>query len=101
MVNDQRVKVTQSDHERFLVIIDTNLNWAHQGQLATKVSRNAGILYKLKVSVPNKALKLIYNSFVQPHLYYCCTVWGTRSLNSVKESSRPRKRAFAISMTKI
>ena len=31
---------------------------------------------------------LIYNSFVQAHLYYCCTVWGTRSLNSLNSVKR-------------
>ena len=83
-------RLKQSDHEKFLgVIIDTKLNWAHHiRHLATKVSRNAGILYKLKRTVPNKALKLIYNSFVQSHLYYCCTVWGTRSLNSLNSIKR-------------
>ena len=83
-------RLKQSDHEKFLgVIIDTKLNWAHHiRHLATKVSRNAGILYKLKGTVPNKALKLIYNSFVQSHLYYCCTVWGTRSLNSLNSIKR-------------
>ena len=83
-------RLKQSDHEKFLgVIINTKLNWAHHiRHLATKVSRNAGILYKLKGTVPNKALKLIYNSFVQSHLYYCCTVWGTRSLNSLNSVKR-------------
>ena len=89
-------RLKQSYHEKFLgVIIDTKLNWAHHiRHLATKVSRNAGILYKLKGSVPNKALKLIYNSFVQSHLYYCCTVWGTRSLNSVKRVFSAQKKGI-------
>ena len=91
-------RLKQSEHEKFLgVIIDTKLNWAHHiRNLATKVSRNAGVLYKLKGIVPSKTLKLIYNSFIQSHLYYCATVWGTRSLNSISKVFQHRKRAVVL-----
>ena len=93
-VDGERLK--ESEHEKFLgVIIDFNLNWAHHiKNLATKVSRNAGVLYKLKGIVPDNTLKLIYNSFIQSHLYYCATVWGTRSLNSISKVFSAQKKGI-------
>ena len=90
------IRLNHSDHEKFLgVIIDSKLNWTHHlKNLATKVSRNAGVLYKLKGIVPHKTLMLIYNSFVQSHLYYCATVWGTRSLNSISKVFSSQKKGI-------
>ena len=71
------------------------LNWAqHIKNLATKVSRNAGVLYKLKGLVPDNTLKLIYNSFIQSHLYYCATVWSTRSVNSISRVFSAQKKGI-------
>ena len=72
-------RLRKSETEKFLgILIDSKLNWSDHIQiLSTKISRNAGILLKLKGKVPSKILHLIYNSFIQSHLYYCATVWGT------------------------
>ena len=89
-------KLIKSETEKFLgVLIDNKLNWSnHIRNLATKISRNAGILFKLKGKVPSKILLLIYNSFVQSHLYYCATVWGTGSLNSIKKIFSAQKKGI-------
>ncbi len=54
-------KIEQTEKERFLgVIIDSGLNWSHHiNILASKVSRNSGILYRLKGIVPHTTLKLV------------------------------------------
>ena len=90
------VRLKQSEKERFLgVIIDSKLNWNdHIRQLATKISRNSGILYKLKGLVPGKTLKMLYNSFIQSHLNYCSTVWGLKSNNSLNALFRAQKKAI-------
>ena len=64
-------KLIKSETEKFLgVLIDNKLNWSnHIRNLATKISRNAGVFFKLKGKVPSKILLSIYNSFVQSHLY--------------------------------
>ena len=95
-VNISGVRVEQSTSERFLgVMIDSNLNWIrHINLLSTKISRNAGILYKLKGLVPDTTLKTIYNSFVQSHLNYCSTVWGMGSENSLKKLFSAQKKAI-------
>ena len=58
-------RLVKSEHERFLgVIIDSKLSWRqHIKQLKTRLSiemlstRNAGVMMKLKSSIPNKAKK--------------------------------------------
>ena len=90
------VRLKQSERERFLgVIIDSKLNWnEHVRQLTSKISRNSGILYKLKGLVPGNTLKTLYNSFVQSHLNYCSTVWGLKSNNSLNALFRAQKKAI-------
>ena len=92
------VPIERSDSERFLgVIVESNLNWkTHISNLAAKISRNAGILYKLKGLVPNKVLRLVYNSLIQSHLNYCSNIWGLgaeSSLNSIFISQKKAIRA--------
>ena len=85
----------QSERERFLgVIIDSSLSWTlHISTLTTKISRNAGILYRLKGIVPDKTLKMLYNSFIQSHLNYCSSVWGLGSHNSISKLFVSQKKA--------
>ena len=89
-------RLVQSEHERFLgVIIDSKLSWAqHIRQLKTKISRNAGVMIKLKNIIPHKAQKMLYNSLIQSHLYYCACVWGTKSFNSIKSLFSAQKKAI-------
>ena len=94
-------RLIKSETEKFLgVLIDTKLNWSnHIRNLSTKISRNSGILFKLKGKVPGKILQLIYNSFIQSHLYYCATIWGTRSLNSIQQVFSAQKKGIRAADT--
>ena len=89
------IKMECVEHERFLgVILDDRLSWSHHiSQLSAKISRNAGILYKVKGIVPNSVLKCLYNSFIQSHLNYCSTVWGLGTKNSINKLFVAQKKA--------
>ena len=89
-------KIKRSDEERFLgVIMDSKLNWkAHIKKLSSKISRNAGILYKLKGIVPDKVLRLVYNSFIQSHLNYCSCIWGLGSKASINSIFIAQKKSI-------
>lgn len=53
------------------VMIDNHLSWKHHiNYVALKISRNSGILSKLKHFVPPKTLFGIYNSLIFPYLSY-------------------------------
>ena len=88
--------IKESSCERFLgVMIDSRLTWSqHINLLSTKVSRNAGILYKLKSFVPDSVLKMLYNSFIQSHMNYCSSVWGLGSKNSISKLFTAQKKAI-------
>ena len=81
------IKIERTSSEKFLgVILDDKISWTvHKSALASKISRNAGILYKLKGLVPETVLRTLYNSFIQSHLNYCSSVWGLGSKNSIEK----------------
>ena len=67
-LNGVRIEYTES--ERFLgVLMDSNLSWArHINLLAAKISRNMGIIYKLRGKVP-QSIKKIYKTVL------CSRTW--------------------------
>ena len=72
------VPIEKSSCERFLgVLVDDSLSWVnHIKCLASKISRNSGIIYKLKGIVSEAVLMTLYYSFVQSHLNYCSSRYG-------------------------
>ena len=59
------------------VILDQNLNWGnHVEYLITKLSRAAGIMYKIRKYLPMKARLLVYNTLVSSYLQYSIPAWG-------------------------
>ena len=59
------------------VTIDENLKFdLHINNIVTKISKNIGILYKLRQYLPISVLKSIYYSFINSYLSYCPVVFG-------------------------
>ena len=69
----QRVNTT-----KFLgVIVDENLSWKNHIEGVTKtISRNIGVINKLKYSVPKRVLYTLYCTLVLPYVNYNILVWG-------------------------
>ena len=90
--------IERKQTERFLgVIIDDKLTFKqHRATLASKIARNAGVIYKVKGIVPLHVIKTLYNSFIQSHLVYCSNVWGLGSKNSVARIFSAQKRAIRV-----
>ena len=82
--------------DKFLgVLIDEKLNFAgHKAAIATKISRNCGVLYRARYVLNEKSLKSLYYSFIQSHLNYCSSVWGFGSKNSLSSIFIAQKRAI-------
>ena len=66
-------------HAKYLgVLLGDNLNWKAQIQhVNLTISKGLGILAKLRQVVPEKTLRSLYNSFIQPHIDYGSLVWGS------------------------
>ena len=79
------------------VYIDEHLSWdKHIQQVAAKVSRNVGILQKLRFSIPQSCLMMLYNSLIFPYLHYCCIVWGCVSMNKLNPLILLQKKCVRI-----
>jgi len=77
------------------VYIDEHLSWDnHIQEVACKVSRNAGILRKLKFTLRQTCLLLLYNSLVLPYLHYCSIIWGCSSPNKLKSLTVLQKSLY-------
>ena len=58
--------------------IDSKLNWRyHIDYIANKISKNIGIIVRMKNTLNAKTTKDLYYSFIYPYLNYCCCVLGS------------------------
>ena len=70
--------IRKVEGSRFLgVWVDQKLRWAeHIGNVVTKIGRLVGVLGRVKASLGGKAMHMLYNALILPHLQYCLIVWG-------------------------
>uniref|UniRef100_A0A3P9N665 Reverse transcriptase domain-containing protein n=1 Tax=Poecilia reticulata TaxID=8081 RepID=A0A3P9N665_POERE len=72
------VEICRVNEVKFLgVIIDEKLTWKpHVNYLKTKIAKSMAVLYKVRDLFHDKALFMLYNAIIAPHLTYCIEVWG-------------------------
>ena len=77
--------------------IDENLTWKNQLKSITeKASRAIGFLEFAKHFVPEAVAKTLSTSIVEPHLKYCCSVWGYCNSTDILQLQRLQNRAARI-----
>ena len=83
--------------------MDAKLSWsAHRAAISMRISRNAGVLFRARHMFKIPTLKTLYFSFIQSHLVYCSTIWGTGSKHSLRSIFVAQKKAIrAISFTRL
>ena len=60
------------------VILDENLTWKHHiANVARKISKSIGVIYKSSFCLPVTSLRTLYYSLVYPYLVYCASVWAS------------------------
>lgn len=71
-------EILRVDSTKFLgITICSNLSWAeHILNISNKISKNLGIMYRLKNKFPNYIKKSLYNSLILPYFIYCVSIWG-------------------------
>ena len=78
-------------------MIDNHLSWKHHiNYVALKISRNIGILSKLRHFVPPKTLFGIYNSLIFPYLSYGLVAWGQAAKTHLEKLLTLQKRAVRL-----
>ena len=87
-----------AEEAQFLgMTLDSHLTWdGHCKQVANKISRNSGAISRVKKLLPPDSLKLLYNSFVLPHLQYGLAVWGGCTGENKKRIVAIQKRATRV-----
>ena len=59
------------------VCVDDKLSWKHHiHNICTTVSRNIGVINRLKYSFPPSVLLTLYSNLILPYLNYGILVWG-------------------------
>ena len=60
------------------VLIDECLTWKqHIDGVSKTISRNIGIMNKLKYSIPSRILHILYCTLITPYLNYGILIWGS------------------------
>ena len=65
-------------HIKFLgIIVDSKLSWKlHIDNICKTISRNIGIINRLKFHIPVSSLLMLYSSLILPYLNYGILAWG-------------------------
>ena len=92
------VKIEQVFSVKFLgVVIDERLSWRdHISSLSKIISKNIGIINKVKYILSTDVLMTLYNALVLSHLSYNCLVWGWASTSALDHISKLQKRIARI-----
>ena len=71
--------ILEKGHIKYIgILFDQHLKWkAHISNISKKISRNIGILYRLRRFVDLSLMKNLYYSIIYSHLVYGIEVWGS------------------------
>ena len=60
------------------ILIDNQLKWKdHVSSVSSRVSRAIGMIKCAKKFLRIDTLNLLYPGMIEPHLRFCCSVWGS------------------------
>ena len=95
-IGDQDIEMIT--YTRYLgVQIDSKINWGkHIDTLKTKANRALGLIKYSKKYLPSDILNKMYRGIVEPHLSYCCSVWGCCSESKLDVLQKIQNRAARI-----
>ena len=59
------------------ITVNNHMDWnSHITKLSNKIKKSMGIMNRIKKSLPQQILNLMYTSLILPHIYFCITAWG-------------------------
>ena len=81
----------------FGIIIDDKLNWSlHINYVASKISKNIGVISKISSFVDRKILIMLYYSLIYPYLTYCNIAWASNYPSKLIPLLTLQKRIICI-----
>jgi hypothetical protein len=90
------VSLNRVSSTKFLgVIIDENLTWKnHIDAISKTLSRNVGMMTKLKHFVPERILYSLYCTLIMPYINYGILIWGNTNKLYLDKILKLQKRAI-------
>ena len=81
----------------WVVILDVTFFWKpHIANVARKISKSIGVIYKASFCLPTSSLLTLYYSLVYPYLVYCVSVWGSTYPSNLKRILLLQKKVVRI-----
>ena len=92
------IRRPETGFARYLgVLLNKNLSFLnHIKAVELKLSRNLGIIRRLKHVFPQKTLRLLYNGLLKPHLQYCAIIRQSTFKSHLKTLDSIHKPALKI-----
>ena len=79
------------------VCVDNKLSWKnHINNISKTISRNIGVMYKLKQYLPSSALLTLYSSLISPYLNYGILAWGNTHQTFLDKLLLLQKKALRV-----
>ena len=91
----QNIPIERQYETKFLgVILSSNLTWsAHIKVVVGKLSKNLGIIAKVRHLLPWTLTKMLYLTLVEPYINYCNIVWaGITPTNNLEKIFKVQKK---------
>lgn len=95
-IMDEEIK--EKEYTKYLgILIDNKLTWKqHINHVNLKVTKGLAILYKLRNYVSEQILRMLYFSFIQPHIDYGLLIWGNATTTNLKPIKKKIEKAVRI-----
>ena len=79
------------------ILLDDTLSFQdHRLYITNKISKNIGVLCKLRVFLPEKVLFMLYNCLSLPYLHYCNITWADVGTTKLEPLHKLQKKALRI-----
>jgi len=79
------------------IVLDDKLTFNdHRIFVCNKISKNIGILCKLRIILPEKQLFMLYNSLIIPYIQYCAITWASVGITKLECIHKLQKKALRI-----
>ena len=83
------------------MIVDDTLTWEdHIDYIPMKISRDVGIIRRVRELIPEKALLLLYQTLIDPYFRYCSTIWDQFG-ETLKDKLQALQNRAARSIAKV
>ena len=95
-INEDRIAF-KSNVKYLGVRIDSELSWKeHMTVALSKISRGVGMLKYSKKFLSLETVQKMYLGIVEPHIRYCCSVWGCAGDAILQKLQKIQNRAAGI-----